>query len=71
MPYYVMRTHSQTDRQTLWKLMSRPIEDKAVAEGELEWHKLCEKNKKHNFFLVQMDESATPIHKMITNKKGY
>lgn len=54
--FYVMRTHSHTDRQQLWKVMSRPIKSIFTAESELDYHQREEKNKEHQFFLVSKDE---------------
>lgn len=53
--YYVMRTHSHTDRQQWWKVMSRPIQHKSDAEV---WKSHCEqneKNEKHEFFIIEKD----------------
>ena len=52
MRYYVMRTHSHTDRQQLWKVMSKGIIDKPDAQIMLDYVKSKEKNTKHKFFLV-------------------
>ena len=52
--YYILRTHSHTDCQRLWKVMSRPIGDLATAEA---WKLICEKeetNAKHKFFIMEM-----------------
>ncbi len=54
--YYVMRTYSHTDKQQLWKVVSRRIKNKNDAET---WKELCEKtekNKKHNFFIISKKE---------------
>lgn len=50
--YYVMRTYSHTDKQQLWKVMSRPIMN--IRDAEI-WRQSCmdqEKNTKHEFFIV-------------------
>jgi hypothetical protein len=62
MKHYVMRTHSHTDLQMLWKVMSRPIRDRADAEFEAEWHASNESNKEHSFFVVSVEDD-TMVHK--------
>jgi len=62
MRHFVVRTHSHTDLQMLWKVMSRGIKDKADAE---DWAEHCadiEPNKEHRFFVVTVDDE-TKIHK--------
>ena len=61
--YIIMRTHSQTDRQTLWKVMSRPLKDMNTAEGELDFHRLCETNPKHKFFIIETEASISEMAK--------
>jgi len=51
--FYVLRTHSHTDRQQLWKVMSRPMKHRTDAET---WQSFCEsqeKNPAHSFFIVE------------------
>lgn len=52
--YYVMRTHSHTDRQQLWKVMSRPIKGYRAAMSWLDFVKSEERNSDHDFFLVRL-----------------
>ena len=62
MPFFVLRTHSHTDKQMLWKVMSRPISGRNEAES---WKDFCEsqeKNKEHRFFVAELPE-GTEIHK--------
>jgi|AntRauTorcE11898_2_1112593.scaffolds.fasta_scaffold49304_1 hypothetical protein len=52
--YYVMRTHTDTNTKELWKVVSRAILDKSAAET---WKEVCEaeeKNKQHEFFIVEI-----------------
>lgn len=54
--YYVVRTHSHTDRQMLWKVFSRRLDNAAEA---FSWKKFCEseeKNKKHKYFVIKKQE---------------
>jgi hypothetical protein len=53
--YYVCRTHSHTDRQQLWKVMSRPFRHKEDAEAWKEYVASFEKNKEHKFFIIQRE----------------
>lgn len=53
--YYVMRTYSYTDRQRLWKVMTRPTFDRPTAEGEMEAFKAEAGASKHRFFIVSME----------------
>jgi hypothetical protein len=51
--YYVVRTHSHTDKQQLWKVMSRRMSDMFTATG---WKATCEcmeKTKIISFLLYQ------------------
>lgn len=53
--YYVVR-ESWTDKQRLWKVLSRQIRDRDVAEGELDFHKsMGKKNRNHHYFLVRKE----------------
>lgn len=59
--YYVMRTHSHTDRQCLWKLMSRRFKERFDAEQWMDWciiedQKYC--RKKHEFFVISRLEEV-------------
>jgi hypothetical protein len=56
--YYVMRTHSHTDLQQLWKVMTRRIADKHDAEFERDFAKKECKNPKHEFFLIEKWEEV-------------
>lgn len=56
--FYVVRTHSHTDRQCLWKVMSRAFPERTYAEGwrdfvELEYREEHPRGK-HKFFVVEM-----------------
>jgi type IV secretory pathway VirD2 relaxase len=54
--HYVMRTHSHTDRQQLWKVMSRGFPTRLQAETWMNWCEVNEKNKDHKFFIVFKEE---------------
>jgi hypothetical protein len=56
MSYIVVRTHSNTDRQTLWKVISRPFTRITDATQWKEFEESQEKNKKHKFFIVTIVE---------------
>lgn len=61
MYWWVLRTHSGvTSNVQTYKLMSRRIKNKDVAEDWLEFCESQEKNKRHKFFLVQSDEFPFP-----------
>jgi len=62
MRHFVMRTHSHTDLQMLWKVMSRGFKVKHDAEGWAEYCAHIEPNKEHSFFVVTV-EDETKIHK--------
>jgi hypothetical protein len=52
--FYVMRTHTDTNSKELWKVMSKAILDKHAAKS---WTEVCEaeeKNKQHEFFIVEI-----------------
>ncbi len=59
MNYYVVRTHSHTDKQKLWKVMSRPFKDKLLADDWKdsfeEIHKKTNPRSKHKFFVVSTE----------------
>lgn len=50
--FYVMRSHSHTDRQQLWKVMTRPM-SKQDAENHKAFLEETEGTKHHNFFVVE------------------
>lgn len=54
--YYVMRTYSShTSKNLLVKVCSRPMKTKESAE---DWKEFCEseeKNKDHEFFIIETD----------------
>lgn len=52
--YYVCRTHSHTDKQCLWKVVSRPIVRLQDAESWKSFMESEELNKRHKFFIIQM-----------------
>lgn len=59
--YIVVRVYSHTDRQLLWKVLSRPIPDKRTAEAWMEFMRDEEKKKhprmKHdNFMIVEINQ---------------
>lgn len=54
--HYVCRTHSHTDRQQLWKVMSRPFTEYPDAERWVRFCESLEKNKKHRFFVISVTE---------------
>ena len=62
MRHFVMRTHSHTDLQMLWKVMSVGFIDKHAAESWAEYCADIEPNKEHSFFVVTV-EDETKIHK--------
>lgn len=56
--FYVVRTHSHTDKQQLWKVMSRPMPRRDLADS---WKDFVEKEYReehpksmHKFFVVEM-----------------
>jgi hypothetical protein len=51
---YVVRTHSHTDKQQLWKVMSRPLVNMDSAESWRDFVKSEEKNKKRQFAIVEV-----------------
>jgi hypothetical protein len=58
--FYVIRTHSHTDKQQLWKVMSRGIKEKQQCD---DWKDFCEQqyleenpNGHHKFFVVEKQE---------------
>lgn len=57
--YYVVRTHSQTDRQTLWKVCSRGIVEYHSALAMKRFLEQQETNKKHRYFIVTVDEEQS------------
>lgn len=58
MRHFVMRTHSHTDLQMLWKVMSRGFKDKHDAENWAEYCEFIEKNPEHNFFVVTVEDET-------------
>jgi vacuolar-type H+-ATPase subunit I/STV1 len=62
--YFVLRTHSYTDKQRLWKVLSRPIANRNDADVWLEVEKGRENNPKHEYFVVysSMDDDANFEH---------
>jgi hypothetical protein len=55
--FYVVRTHSHTDRQQLWKVESRPMHSRDACES---WKNFCESEYreehpkgKHKFFVIE------------------
>ncbi len=50
--YFVMRTHSHTDKQQLWKVMSRGFKDRRDAVSWMEYQKDICTIKKHDFFII-------------------
>ena len=48
--YFVARVYSHTDRQLLWKIVSRPMKHEADAET---WARFMESEEpKHKFFVI-------------------
>ena len=64
MKHYVARSHSHTDRQMLWKILSRPFRDKHDANIWMDFCESMEKNKQHTFFIVSIEDDAS-IHKKL------
>lgn len=56
--YYVMRTHSHTDKQCLFKVMSRAMLSSFDANIQMNHHQRQEKNKDHQFFIMCKDEDT-------------
>lgn len=56
--YYVVRTHSHTDRQCLWKVMSRGFKEENEALLWMDYENGEEKNKDHQFMVVLMTAST-------------
>jgi len=61
MAFYVVRTYSHTDKQQLWKVLSRPFKDESSAEAwkcwtETEWRLEHPQSKtKPEFFVVSVN----------------
>ena len=56
MSYVVVREYSgHTAKKTLWKVLSRPIRDKRIAEDWMRFMKKEEKTKGKDFFIVEVD----------------
>jgi hypothetical protein len=51
--YFAMRSHSHTDRQMLWKVLSRPLHDLDAARFEAEHHKNLAEKSDNDFFVVE------------------
>jgi hypothetical protein len=56
--HYVMRTHSHTDKQHLWKVMSRGFKNRRSADEWKDFWEVTykEQRKKHKFFIVSREE---------------
>ncbi len=54
--YYVVRTHGQTDRQTLWKVFSRNLQSYNDAVAMKQYFERTEKNKQHSYFIVEVQK---------------
>ena len=55
--YYAMRSHSSHFCNTeLWKVLSRPMRTEQEARDWVSFEKSMEKNKRHNFFVIQVTE---------------
>ena len=65
-----MRTHSYTDRQRLWKVMSRKMRRKEDAEFQARFEASLENNPEHEFFVVSMEEEATDEEIALRKKIG-
>ena len=55
--YCVVRTHSQTDRQTLRKVFSRNLQCYNDAVAMKRYFKRTEKNKQYVYFIVEVPEA--------------
>ena len=50
--FYVMSTHTDTNENELWQVMSRTILDRGAAES---WKSFCEDSEsKQEFFIVEI-----------------
>lgn len=58
--YYVVKIHSHTDKQLLWKVLSRPMKHKSDTEVWLDFVKLEDekRNIKHREYMVVYIESV-------------
>lgn len=54
--YFVLRTHSHTDSQQLWKVLSRPFRDKNDAEVWRQHEECLGNKKKYTYFIIQVEE---------------
>lgn len=58
--HVVVRTHSHTDKQQLWKVLSRPISTKEEADICKQHFEALEKlhkpRSKHKFFVVTLED---------------
>lgn len=52
--FYVVRTYSDTEKHTLWKVLSRPMRDRIDADFQRRFESGLPENKKHTTMLVQM-----------------
>lgn len=57
--YCVVRTHSHTDRQMLWKVYSRDMVDYHSAVAMKRYFEQQETNKNHKYFIVTVDEEQS------------
>ena len=69
--YHVVRTHSHTDRQLLWKVFSREIVSLSDAFNLKKNFEKSESNKSHEYFVVQKvdDSNQQSLHEKVCNFK--
>lgn len=55
--YYVARTYSHTDKQHLWKIVSRPLRSEEEAIAWKEFMEITEPHPEHKYFILNVDSS--------------
>lgn len=58
--WFVVRTHSHTDKQCLWKVLTRGIKNEDDALSWLKFMKYADNKPKHKYFLVWMPDKLSP-----------
>ena len=52
MRYYILRTYSHTDRQQLWKVMTRSLSNRQEAISEKKFLESLPNPRGHTYFIV-------------------
>lgn len=58
--WFVVRTHSHTDKQCLWKVLTRGIKNHDDALGWLKFMEKTDNKPKHKYFLVWVLDELSP-----------